>query len=276
MIDIPFDIKNTRLENKTTLFLENIPVPNFKSYFDKNEKLLVKSASNLQQNLFLVRYQHDFESASPPTAITNRGVPRTIKVDSISKIQSNEVFQLKKEGLYFITADTVKMSSGITFLCVDEHFPRLTRPEKLIKPLLYISTNQEINEFANAQIPKKALDDFFLKLTSGNPIVAKQAIKSYFRRVATANELFSNYKEGWKTDRGMVYIVLGSPSSVQHSREREVWTYKQNQNFSEITFTFNKKTNQFTENHYELIRYPEYQAYWYPIVEAWRIGSIVE
>jgi hypothetical protein len=32
--------------------------------------------------------------------------------------------------------------------------------------------------------------------------------------VRQANRLFTNYKEGWKTDTGMYYILYGRPSSV--------------------------------------------------------------
>ena len=84
------------------------------------------------------------------------------------------------------------------------------------------------------------------------------------------------YKEGWKTDKGMIYLVLGPPSRIQRNGLREVWLYSQSANFSEIIFTFYRKPNQFSEDHYELVRYPEYGAYWYPFVEAWRTGSVLE
>ena len=74
----------------------------------------------------------------------------------------------------------------------------------------------------------------------------------------------------------MVYIVLGPPSKVQRFRDREVWLYSQSGNFSEIIFTFYRTNNQFTDNYYELVRYPDYKQYWYPYVEAWRNGRIIE
>ena len=53
----------------------------------------------------------------------------------------------------------------------------------------------------------------------------------YFRRIAFANENFSNYIEGWRSDRGMVYTILGAPNNIDRhpfeydSKPYEVWEY---------------------------------------------------
>ncbi len=83
-------------------------------------------------------------------------------------------------------------------------------------------------------------------------------------------------KEGWKTDKGMIFIIMGPPDRVQRSKDREVWVFSQRANFSEINFTFNRRPNQFVDDHYELQRYVEYQPIWYPMVEAWRTGAVRE
>lgn len=43
---------------------------------------------------------------------------------------------------------------------------------------------------------------------------ARQVAVKYYRRAAVANRLFSNYKEGWKTDRGMIYMLFGPPHRI--------------------------------------------------------------
>ena len=167
-------------------------------------------------------------------------------------------------------------ASGIGLVVGDKRFPKMTRPEKLIKPVLYMSTSSEIGELNQAQDTKKAFDRYWLSMMSGNEEVAKKTIRAYFDRVEEANKLFTSYKEGWKTDKGMIYIVLGAPDRVQRNREREVWVYNRRANVSEVNFTFTRKANQFVDDHYELVRYIEYQPIWYPIVEAWRTGAIRE
>ncbi|MDP3683995.1 MAG: GWxTD domain-containing protein, partial [Ignavibacteria bacterium] len=48
-----------------------------------------------------------------------------------------------------------------------------------------------------------------------------------------ANAHFTHYTEGWKSDMGMVYIILGAPNSVDRhpfeydSKPFEVWEYYQ-------------------------------------------------
>jgi GWxTD domain-containing protein len=43
---------------------------------------------------------------------------------------------------------------------------------------------------------------------------AQRVEQLYYRRVETANVLFSDYKAGWKTGRGMTYILFGRPCDV--------------------------------------------------------------
>jgi hypothetical protein len=106
--------------------------------------------------------------------------------------------------------------------------------------------------------------------------LAKRTISVFYNRVEEANRLFTSYKEGWKTDKGMIFIIMGPPDRVQRSKDREVWVFSQRANFSEINFTFNRRPNQFVDDYYELQRYVEYQPIWYPMVEAWRTGAVRE
>ena len=201
------------------------------------------------------------------------GISKSLTIDSTFTISTNEKIQFTKEGLYNIFADTTQ-SEGLGLLVVNERFPKLTKPELLLEPLVYMSTNTEINEIKKTEEFKKSLDKYWLTLMNGNAPLAQQSIRSFYNRVEEANQLFTSYKEGWKTDKGMIFIVLGPPDKVQRSKDREVWTYDQRANAQNVNFTFNRRTNQFVDDHYELVRYAEYQPIWYPIVEAWRNGTI--
>jgi GWxTD domain-containing protein len=70
---------------------------------------------------------------------------------------------------------------------------------------------------------------------------ANEAFENYFQRVAVANAHFgTKLRQGWKSDRGQVYITLGPPTDIirqplqPHSFPLEVWRYDP-QNF-EIVF----------------------------------------
>jgi len=242
-------------------------------YLNVNTPFTVKRLTQEPGVLHVFYYGHSFEAAGSPMNTTPRSVSKSLTIDSSFTINTNETIQFQKEGLYNIFADTTQ-SEGLGLLVVNERFPKLTKPELLLEPLVYMSTNTEIGEIKKAQEFKKALDKYWLTLMNGNAPLAQQSIKSFYSRVEEANQLFTTYKEGWKTDKGMIFIVLGPPDKVQRSKDREVWTYDQRANAQNVNFTFNRRTNQFVDDHYELVRYAEYQPIWYPIVEAWRNGTI--
>ena len=274
--DLAIDFNGVRLNDRFGLFIKDFSVPIFKNYISQKDTFQIKSVIPQAKTLFLIRYNNEFEAAQSPMATSIRPAMKTLEVKEIIQVQTNTPILLPNEGLYLAVEDTNAIKTGFGFMIVDERYPRYTLPEKLAKPLIYISSSQESKAVNENKDAKQALDRYFLTITGGNQMISKKIIKTYYHRIEDANRLFTTYKEGWKTDKGMVYIVLGPPNKVQRSRDREVWMYAQSQNFSEIIFTFNRKPNQFTENYYELVRYPEYQAYWYPFVEAWRTGNVVE
>lgn len=271
--DLSVRFRPIKLSDRFTLFDKAGRQPQLRNYVNVGDTVMIRDVSGTQKPLFAFRYRHEFDAASSPMNMAPRPTPKSLTVDSTLRVTTNQPFVLPREGLYYLMEDTTD-AYGIGLLVADRRFPKLTRPEKLIKPVLYMSTSTEVAELNNAPNPKKAFDRYWLGLMSGNEDVARRTLKAYYDRVTDANRLFTTYKEGWKTDKGMIYIVLGPPDRVQRNREREVWVYNRRNNVSEINFTFTKKPNQFVDDHYELVRYDEYRPIWFPIVEAWRTGAI--
>jgi GWxTD domain-containing protein len=269
------DFNAQRPNRRFGMYIENEEMPFFNAYVNVGKKISFKSMDGFEHPLMLKRYKVEAPAALSPMSSGKRNEMAGLREEETFAIKSGETLRLVKEGTY-VLFDQAKPDLGYGFMVVDERYPRLSEEQELTEPLVYMSTNEEINNLKGAEDFKKALDLYFLNMTSGNQALAKQIIRSYFRRVKKANELFTTYKEGWKTDKGMIYTILGPPSRIQRNGMREVWLYSQSANFSEIIFTFYRKPNQFSEDHYELVRYPEYGAYWYPFVEAWRTGSIME
>ncbi len=273
--DLTLRFKATKLSDGFALFDKTGKQPQLRNYVNAGDTVVIRDVNGTSKPLFGFRYRHDFDAASSPMNTSPRPAAKALTVDSTLSISTNQPFVIPREGLYYFVEDTADVS-GIGLVVTDKRFPKLTRPSTLIKPVLYMSTSTEIGEMNQAQDTKKAFDKYWLSLMSGNEEVARKTLKAYFNRVEEANRLFTSYKEGWKTDKGMIYIVLGAPDRVQRNREREVWVYNRRANVSEVNFTFTKKPNQFVDDHYELVRYIEYQPIWYPIVEAWRTGAIRE
>lgn len=271
--DLPIAFKKQSPNELYGVYLQGNKEPLQRHYINTTETFTVKNVNEDANKLTVFYYNHEFDPAGSPMNTAPKTVSKTLEVDSTFTISTNEPIHFQKEGLYNIFADTTQ-KEGLGILIVNERFPKMTLPKNLLGPLLYMSTNTEIAEIRKSEDFKKSLDKYWLNLMSGNEAVAQQSIKSFYSRVEEANQLFTTYKEGWKTDKGMIYIILGNPDKVQRSKDREVWSYEQRGNAQNINFTFNRRNNQFVDDHYELVRYAEYQPIWYPVVEAWRNGTI--
>jgi GWxTD domain-containing protein len=107
-------------------------------------------------------------------------------------------------------------------------------PDKAIAQLIYIATPSEMDymeEAENDEEKIKRYREFWIKKDPTSNTEENELYNEYARRVAYANENFSHYIEGWRSDRGMVFIILGSPNNVDRhpfdleSKPYEVWQY---------------------------------------------------
>ncbi len=110
----------------------------------------------------------------------------------------------------------------------------ITDIDKAIAQTLYIATPAEL-EFMqggqNVQEKSKRFLEFWKKKDPSPNNDENEFFDEYFRRISFANENFSSYIEGWKSDRGMVYTILGSPNNIDRhpfeydTKPYEVWEY---------------------------------------------------
>ncbi|MFM7078829.1 MAG: GWxTD domain-containing protein [Bacteroidota bacterium] len=179
---------------------------------------------------------------------------------------------LSAPGIYHFQYDTL-VSEGYSFFIFNEDFPRLTNISGLIESVRYLTTKEEFAHINSSKNIRAAIDEFWLS-KAGNRERARELIKAYYTRVQTANRLFSSYMEGWKTDRGLIYVIFGSPGTVYRSTDTETWLYSQTTGQPTLSFVFEKKRNPFTPNDYMLRRSSYFDIPWYRAVETWRDGRI--
>ncbi|HOI88688.1 MAG TPA: GWxTD domain-containing protein, partial [Lentimicrobium sp.] len=91
-----------------------------------------------------------------------------------------------------------------------------------------------------------------------------------YGRVEDANRLYSISGEGWKSDRGMIYIVYGPPNVVYRNSTSEQWTYGETGNPLSLRFLFNLENSADTPADYFLIRSDSYRNPWHLAVSNWR------
>ena len=242
-----------------------------KNYFSLNVKYFIYSNCEKCKKLYIEIYNNDFPIAKPPHIITNE-TKTNLKPDSsfileINNAKSTEI-NFSKKGIYQIRIDTSQME-GFSFFNFYSSFPEIESPERMLMPLKYITTKTEFNDLEQEKNLKSAIDNFWIE-KAGNSDRAKELIRKFYNRVKNANIFFTSYIEGWKTDRGMIYIVFGPPNYIYRSSNVETWIYGEENNILSLTFNFNKLTNPFSDNDYSLVRESGYRDSWYAAIETWR------
>ncbi len=106
--------------------------------------------------------------------------------------------------------------------------------DKAISQMVYIATSSEIDEINSAKSKEEKIQKYLAYWKKKDPDPQSEdnpVFDEYYRRVAFTNENFSHYIEGWRTDRGMVFIILGNPNNIDRhpfeydSKPYEVWEY---------------------------------------------------
>jgi len=175
---------------------------------------------------------------------------------------------LSKEGLYFFTADS-DSANGFTIICTRQAYPDVNTYDAMAEPIRYISTQKEFKKMLEAENKTAAIEQFWLDIGKQQDHT-RNLIRRYYSRVQIANTLFTSHTEGWKTDRGMIYIVFGPPTIVYRNSIVESWIYGEENNYFSITFNFKKMQNKFSNNDFVLERTPVYKDNWFRAVDIWR------
>jgi GWxTD domain-containing protein len=255
---------------------EKTNLPFFEKYGTENDSLRVVYNMLLAADEVTVDfYNREFPVAPPPFAVYKRE-PFSYEPDSSYTVttgsDSSFNFTPAKKGFYHFKVDS-KSREGLTFYHFDKQFPEIYKVEDMISALRFITSKREYEQLQTAQNKKVAVDSFWIQLADSKKR-ARELIKTFYNRVQNANYFFTSYKEGWKTDRGIVYLVFGPPEIVYKSSTGESWIYGEENNYLSTTFNFVKMNNPFSDNDYLLKRSPSYKNAWYRAVEKWREGRV--
>ncbi|MGK7369195.1 MAG: GWxTD domain-containing protein, partial [Candidatus Halalkalibacterium sp. M3_1C_030] len=252
-------------------------------------------------NARLLRFESDTTIARPmyyngysPSSIQYKG----IDYDEEEVIQSNRrvltqpgsvlieyKFGEQPRGNYRFDVQTDEDEDNQLFKARDfgvksKNYPSIKSARELARPLHYLMNEKEYDKMMDIQDDdslKQAVDRFWLKnLNSKNR--AKQVIQMYYQRVEEANKQFSNFKEGWKTDLGMVYILFGPPWYVDQSLNRMRWSYSYNRDDPDYNYLFETpklKSEFYPFQNYLLQRNQYYFNVQYQQTQLWLTGQIL-
>ncbi len=253
------------------MFISQYGNPLFYPYCSVNDTFRVRSEMFSSKQLLVSYYKPDRELPEPPD------VPQTIllepqPVDSTWKVANRDtaLFSFKKEGIYFFAN-----SGGIIgkpFVCSNTYFPYQKTPEVLLRPLAYLCTPKEMKHLEAFESPKQAVDSFWIK-TTNDLDKARELIRIFYNRVQLTNYYFTDYKEGWLTDRGMIFLICGAPSVITKTDEGEYWKYGKG-NDETTKFFFYREAHPVFGTTYILERSDLYSRMWYNAISTWRDGRV--
>lgn len=247
--------------------------PLFRTYVKSDESVKISYKAKIGVTLYVRYYNRDFPLAAPPFSVSDPK-PFQYRQDSLFTLQlsdeGNLQFTAAKKGFYHFQLDTTKRE-GLTLFHFSDVFPEVKKAEDMITPLRFITSKQEYDELLYSTNKKAAIEKFWLNST-GNQERAKEIIRKYYNRIQDANYYFTSYLEGWKTDRGMVYLIYGSPNVIYRTLTSETWIYGEENNINSLSYSFSKLNNPFTNNDYTLERSVVYKQSWYTAVDIWREG----
>lgn len=266
-----------------------------------NYQVLKRSDQNLVLDSKLIKFKTDTSYAKP----MNRAFVNTpalfdegINYDKREVIQSNKRV-LAQNGVISIEYNFPKLPQGnYRFIVVakeghrelykardfsikSDNYPTLKSAQELASPLIYLMNRKEYSDLMAIEDQdslKSQVDRFWLR-ELGNKSKARAVIELYYERVEEANKHFSNFKEGWKTDRGMVYILFGPPWYQEEYHQGVRWSYTYDMSDSDMNFNFLQvkvQSEYFPFEHYVLDREQSYYTILNRQKQLWLSGRILE
>ncbi len=249
----------------------------------------------------LVRFDSDTSPARPmshsnysPSSMPYKGIDfrsrEVLEVSHRTLEQPGSVmieyrFPLPERGNYRFEITTEGAAEEELFRARDfgiksKNYPAIQTAREMAAPLYYLMSRGEYEEMMAIEDPdslKAAVDRFWLS-NIGSVNTARNVISLYYERVEQANKQFSNFKEGWKTDLGMIYILFGPPWYVDRRLNRMQWSYSYDRTDPRYNFFFEKpqvRNEYFPFDNYLLQRDPGYFNREYQQRQLWLTGNIL-
>lgn len=245
----------------------------FNPVVDSSMKFNIYSPRITFDSLFIRYYNPDTRIPYPPNLLLSTSLALD-RADSSWQIRvfESEGIRLTTKGIYqFLQSENDKQ--GYNMYYFGEHFPMVKTPEQMIDPLIYLANDKEMRELRRNESAKIAVDNFWLK-AGKETNRSKELIRIFYNRVFYANYYFTSFKEGWSTDRGMIYLVYGPPGTMYKTATQERWIYGKEYSENKIEFVFIKLNHPLSNNVFKLRRSADLNSRWVQAVRAWRQGSV--
>jgi GWxTD domain-containing protein len=261
------------VENKQTIYIASAEAnrPVLKNYVKPNQEFRIEHYLE-ETAYFFIKYYSKKQPAASPVFVSAANTFAYKEYDAIYHTPRGKGIKLTEEGLYFVQVDS-NSTEGVFLNCFGDNFPNYTNEKDLINSLAYIIKKDDHESLCKASNPKKELYKFWdsrrKNYLKNRPRTQKSLISIYYSRIRNANILFTTNKEGWKTDRGMLYIIFGQPDNIRQQNKHEIWFYHPNHGRNQMELIFDKRGER-----YELERSSQLRQPWRAEINNWEEGII--
>lgn len=165
---------------------------------------------------------------------------------------SNELVLDAKRTLEYFRLDKNKLGHGVYIVKIEAKYgsqkdvttkklfirwtgmpSQITDIKLATDQLKYIATKKQISNIKKAPKSERLnrFEEFWKKKDPTPGTERNELMDIYYSRIQYSNENFSGFRDGWKSDMGMIYIIFGPPNDIErHPFERsgkpyEIWYY---------------------------------------------------
>jgi GWxTD domain-containing protein len=246
----------------------------FKNNFLQGDELEITVNNKGIRKVKVDCFLKNFPIAAPPFSLKLQDEFK-YRPDSSFDMELNEskfMLTIPATGFYHIRANALS-NEGLTLYSFDKTFPGVSDSHEMIECTRYLMNKEEFEECIQAGDKKACIDNFWINIGGSNER-AKELLKRYYGRVKEANKYYTSYTQGWKSDRGMIFVVFGPPTNSYISQAGEVWIYGSETSTNSLRFNFVKTENPFSDNDFILERSQFFKDPWYTAVDYWRQGHV--
>lgn len=213
--------------------------------------------------------------AQPPFSIKNKST------DNFQLLKPNK-FLLNDSGKFILNSSysavllkiDTNQKQGTLIYTQKKNFPEYNNINSLIEPLIYLMKPDEFEAIKKSNTKKIDFENFWLKNNQMEKEKARKAIKNFYDKITYANLNFTTFKDGWKTDKGMMYIIKGLPQSIRINHDREIWYYGETSFSEPEVYVFRKVNWEIYNNHFVLDKNFDYKYTWEKNVQLIKEGRL--
>jgi GWxTD domain-containing protein len=251
----------------------NTGYPRFQNYMMPGEVFRIKYRDLGHDTIYLDFFTTRNDYPRPPVTPTSPSA-YPFEVDTTIALAHSEenVLTLPDRGTYHFRIDSLSRE-GVTLHNFGPGFPKVETETALMEPLFYISTLTEYSQMRNQENRKRAVDDFWLQRASSMER-SRELVRVYYNRVLYSNLYFTTEREGWKSDRGMIFILLGPPDRMRDTGTEQRWYYISRRQGKVVEFVFERKPGTYSNNDLIWTKSGESLGYWSSAVSSWRSGRV--